>query len=43
MEGHHIDENITYLMQLHDDFAKISLHFLLISALLLPLIDLITK
>ena len=42
MEVHHADENITCLLQLQNEFVDLS-SFLLISALLHPMVDLITK
>ena len=42
MEVHHAYENITCLLQLQDEFAYFS-SFSLISAMLHPMVDLITK
>ena len=42
MQGHYVDEKIICLLQVYDDFSDYSF-FLLIFALLCPMVDLITK
>ena len=42
MEVHHADKNITCLLQLQNEFVDLS-SFSLISAMLHPMVDLITK